>query len=75
MMMMMMILKMMILKMMMPRGRKMMMLRIMITRMMTMWRRRTNRGTQFAQACAVEMHFDISEEPFYARICKENATL
>ena len=40
-----------------------------------MWRRRTNRGTQFAQACAVEMHFDISEEPFYARICKENATL
>ena len=32
-----------------------------------------NLGLPFVRACAVEMHMDISQEPFYATIYKENA--
>ena len=28
-----------------------------------------DRDPHFARACAVEMHMDMSQEPFYARIC------
>ena len=31
------------------------------------------RGTRFVRACAVEMHMDVSQEPFGAEIDKENA--
>ena len=31
------------------------------------------RGARFVRACAVEMHMDISEEPFYAVIYRNNA--
>ena len=35
--------------------------------------RSKDRDPQFAQACAIEMHMDMSQEPFYARIYKKNA--
>ena len=31
------------------------------------------RGTRFVRACEVEMHMDVSQEPFGAEIDKENA--
>ena len=31
------------------------------------------RGHRFVRACAVEIHMDISQEPFCVEICKENA--
>ena len=34
---------------------------------------RTPRGADFVRACAVEMHTDISQEPFHARIYRKNA--
>ena len=36
-------------------------------------RTRKTRGADFGQACAVEMHADISQERFYARIYMKNA--
>ena len=32
-----------------------------------------DRDPHFVQACAVEIHLDISEQQFYARICRKNA--
>jgi hypothetical protein len=32
-----------------------------------------SRDTRFVRACAVEMHMDISEEPFCAEIYRKNA--
>jgi hypothetical protein len=31
------------------------------------------RGADFVRACAVEMHMDMSQQPFYAKIYKKNA--
>ena len=35
--------------------------------------RSQNLGAHFVRACAVEMHVEISQEPSYARIYRENA--
>jgi len=35
--------------------------------------RSKDRDPHFVRACAVEMHLDISEEPFYARIYRKDA--
>ena len=32
-----------------------------------------NRGADFVRACAIEMHMDISQGHFYARIYRKNA--
>ena len=32
-----------------------------------------DRDPQFVQACAVEMHMDMSREPFYAKNIRKNA--
>ena len=32
-----------------------------------------DRAAQFVQACAVEMHMDMSQKTFYARIYRKNA--
>jgi hypothetical protein len=34
---------------------------------------RFGRNTRFVRACAVEMHMDISQEPFCAEIYRKNA--
>ena len=30
-------------------------------------------AARFVRACAIEMHMDMSQEPFYFRICRKNA--
>ena len=30
-------------------------------------------GPHFVRACAVEMHFNMSQEPLYTEICRQNA--
>ena len=32
-----------------------------------------DRDPHFVRACTVEIHLDISEQQFYARICRKNA--
>ena len=35
--------------------------------------RAQNRGPHFVRACAIEMHINMSEEPFYTEICRKSA--
>ena len=54
-----------------------MMLRMMMLNIMMLEEeeedRSHDRNPQFVQACAVEMHMDMSQEPFYAEMYKKNA--
>jgi hypothetical protein len=34
---------------------------------------RFGRNTRFVRACAIEIYMDISQEPFCAEMCRENA--
>ena len=36
--------------------------------------RSQDRAARFVRACTVDMHLEISQEPFYTEIYKENAT-